>query len=266
MKWHRIAAMLYKHALLMRRGTRLLEIFYWPMLDLLVWGYVSVYIMRVQAGGGRGFPDFVALFLGGLIFWEVLFRSQQAITISFLEDVWARNLLNLFVSPLTPGEFIVSTILLGIVKTAVGAVVMGVVAYLLYSFNVLSIGLPLVLFFANLLLLGWAIGIVTTTLIMRYGQSAEVLAWGLAFLVQPFTCVFYPLSALPKILQKVAWWIPATHIFEGMRQVIAGQGFSGAHLAWSFGLSLAYLAVAAVFFRWMFGLVKERGLLMKLEQ
>lgn len=262
MNIHRILAMLLKHALLMRRSvTRAMEILYWPVLDLLVWGYVSVYITRQTSGGA----NVIAFFLGGLILWEVLFRSQQAITISFLEDVWARNLLNLFVSPLTPAEFITSTILLGLVKTAVGAAVMGLLAWLLYAFNLFAVGPALVAYFGGLLLLGWAVGIVTTALILRFGQSAEILAWGLAFLLQPFVCVFYPLSALPKVLQAVAWCIPATHVFEGMRASMQGAPLDVGRLAWAYGLDAVYLAAAGLLFRTMFEQARARGLLMKLE-
>ena len=262
MNIHRVLALLLKHGFLMRRSvTRAMEILYWPVLDLLVWGYVSVYLMH-QMGGG---PNIVAYFLGGLIFWEVLFRSQQAITISFLEDVWARNLLNLFVSPLTPAEFILSTILLGVVKTAIGAAVMGLLAWMLYSFNIFTVGPALIAYFAGLLLLGWAVGIVTTALILRFGQSAEILAWGLAFLLQPFVCVFYPLSALPTVLQKIAWWIPATHVFEGMRVSLSGGALDPVRLAWAYGLDLIYLAAAGFLFHAMFEQARARGLLMKLE-
>jgi ABC-2 type transport system permease protein len=134
----------------------------------------------------------------------------------------------------------------------------------LYSFNLFSLGASLIPFFANLLIFGWAIGMVTTALIMRWGQAAEALAWGVPFLIQPFAAVFYPLDVLPAPIQWVAVSIPATHVFEGMRQVLRGEGLSIQHLVWALALNVLYLIGAALFFRFMFAIARRRGLLTKL--
>src|SRR4030095_10515977 len=138
---------------------------------------------------------------------------------SFLEDVWSRNLLNIFVAPVRISEFVAATYLVGMIQAIIVLIMMSLLAQWFYSFNILTIGLALMPFFVNLLLMGWMIGLVTTALILRFGQSAEVLAWAVPFLVQPLAAVFYPVEVLPPWLQVVSAAIPATHVFEGMRQV-----------------------------------------------
>lgn len=247
---------LYKRSL-----PRLMEIFYWPMLDLVVWGFVTVYLARYRGA----LPEFVTFFIGALILWDLLFRSQQGITISFLEDMWSRNLLNLFVSPMSAAEYIVSLLLISAFKLVLTTTVMVTLAWFLYSFDIFTLGLPLVPLAVNLIVMGWSVGIITTAIIMRFGHEAEVLAWGIAFLFQPVSAVFYPVEVLPWWLQYVAWGIPSAHIFEGMRQVISGGGFPSVHLAWSVGLNAAYILAALGFFSWNFSVVKRKGLLAKVE-
>jgi len=260
LKIHRIFAIALRHLYLYKRSpSRLMEIFYWPLLDLLVWGFITIYLEQLQGT----LPNFVAFFLGALILWDILYRCQQGISVSFLEEVWSRNLLNLFVSPLRPGEFLIATMLISVFKLLSAALVTVVLAWLLYSFNVFLIGFSLIPFVLNLIFLGWSIGILTTTLILRYGQKAEILAWGLAFLFQPVSAVFYPVSVLPTVLQKIALFIPATHVFEGMRSVLRNEGLPIEHLVWAFGLNALYLMASLFLFYHVFTIVKQRGLLLR---
>jgi len=169
-----------------------MEIIYWPFVDLVIWGFITLYLAQYK----NSLPSFVTFFLGALILWDVLFRAQQGITISFLEEVWSRNLMNLFASPLKPSEFLAATMLLSIGKVVAVSCVTVMAALLFYSFNVFVLGLSLVPFLLNLIVTGWCIGVLTTGLIMRYVQEVEVLAWGLVFLFQPISCVFYPMNVL----------------------------------------------------------------------
>ncbi len=260
MRVHRVAAIVFRHMVLYKRSlARLMEIFYWPVLDLLVWGFVTVYLQRSEVQ----LPHVVSFLLGALILWDVLFRSQQGVSVSFLEEIWSRNLLNLFVSPLSPAEFLAGTMVVSIFKVAASALVAALLALSLYAFNLTDIGISLIPFMINLIMMGWAIGIFTTAVILRYGQKAEILAWGLAFLFQPVAAVFYPVSVLPPVLQRVAAFVPASHIFEGMRAVIDTGRIPTTDLAIATGLNLAYLAAASVFFNVMFRAVKRRGLLVR---
>lgn len=237
-----------------------MEIFYWPLLDLLVWGFVTVYLSRFR----QNLPGFVTFFIGALILWDILFRSHQGISVSFLEDVWSRNLLNLFASPLSPAEYILSLMAVSMVKLITTASVMASLAWILYSFNIFLLGIALIPFILNLIIMGWAIGIVTTALILRFGQEAEVLAWALGFLFMPVSAVFYPVAVLPSLLQTVSRFIPASYVFEGMRTVISTGQFPVQNLLWSFGINAVYILAAGFFFKWNFAIVKRKGLLVRI--
>ncbi len=259
MKAHRILAYATRHLYLYKRSLpRFMEVFYWPLLDLLIWGFVSVYLSRRSS-----VPNVLSFFLGALILWDILFRSQQGISISFLEDVWSRNLINIFVSPLSPSEYITSLIVISIVKLALTSAVMVTLAWLFYSFDIFLLGFSLIPLVANLIVMGWWIGIITTALILRFGQEAEILAWGIALLFQPVSAVFYPVSVLPAWLGDVAWFVPASHVFEGMRQVISGGAFPANDLVWASVQNIVYIAASILFFWWNFREAKKKGLLAK---
>ena len=261
MNWRRVNALVLRYTYLYTRSVpRLIEMFYWPVMDLLVWGFITTYLLRL----GNKMPATVTFLLGSMIFWDILFRAQQTVTMSFLEDIWARNLINIFVSPVRVSEFIAATYVVGFVKIMLTAIILVVMAYFLYAFNLFQMGFSLIPLFVNLLLMGWAVGMVTTALIMRLGQSAEALAWGIPFLIQPIAAVFYPLNVLPHWVQPIALLVPATHVFEGMRQVLRGEGLSAHYLVWAFSLNAVYLIIAAAFFRLMFEAARKKGLLAKL--
>ncbi len=260
MKLHRITALIARHLYLYRRSLpRIMEIFYWPFLDLVIWGFITLYLARFQ----HEVPGFVTFFLGALILWDILFRSQQGITISFLEEIWARNLMNLFASPLKPSEFLAATMAMSIMKVTAVSLIMAVCAAVFYSYNVLLVGLWLIPFVVNLVITGWIIGVFTTSLIMRFGQEAEVLAWSMVFLFQPISCVFYPMEVLPVWLKPIALANPAAHIFEGMRAVLTGGAAPWANLGWAGALNLVLLAVVVGWFYRTFAHCKEHGLLVR---
>jgi len=239
-----------------------MDVFFWPILELLVWGFLSVYLEKLSLSG----VNIVSLLLGAMIFWELLNRSQQAVTIAFLEDVWEKNLLNLFVTPVKVIEFLLSTVVLGLVRILTQGAILGVVALVLYKFNIFQFGLYTVPFIISLLLFGWILGLFVVAIILRFGTSAQVLAFGVIFLIQPFSAVFYPVSALPQALQWLAYALPSTYVFEGMRAIIATGTLPVGTMLISFGLNAVYLALVFWFFYAMFRKVKEKGLLLKLDQ
>lgn len=256
MNWQRISGLLLRYFYLYKRNlARLMDLFFWPMMDLVVWGFVSVYLLQ----SGSDVPEFVAFFLGALILWDMLFRANLGVTVSFLEDVWTKNLLNLFVSPLKTIEFLTGLVLSSFLRVLVGGLFMVTVAFAFYHFNFLTVGLPLIAFFLNVLLFGWSLGIVSTAIIIRFGQSAEILAWAFAILFQPFSAVFYPLSVLPSFLQSVARFVPSSHVFEGMREVIATGTFSVREFLWALGLNAVYGIIAVTLFFIVFRQAKVKG-------
>jgi ABC-2 type transport system permease protein len=260
MKVHRIMALVVRHLYLYRRSLpRIMEIFYWPFLDLVIWGFITLYLARFQ----NQIPGFVTFFLGALILWDILFRAQQGITISFLEEIWARNLMNLFASPLKPSEFLAATMVMSIFKVTCVSIVMALCAVLFYSYNIFMIGLWLFPFVINLVVTGWIVGVFTTSLIMRFGQEAEVLAWSMVFLFQPISCVFYPMDVLPGWLRAIAWANPAAHVFEGMRAVLSTSTQPVMNLLWASGLNVVLLVAMIMWFYRTFAYCKEQGLLVR---
>ncbi len=256
----RVYALVLRYFYLYRSSVpRLLEQLYWPVVDILVWGFVTIYLRQFEGA----LPNFLAYFLGGLILWDVLFRSQVGVSVAYLEEVWSRNLLNLFVSPMRPSEFIAASMGIAILRVAFTTLVTLSIAYLFYGFSALVMGAWLGGFMLSLMLMGWSLGIFISSLIMRFGQGAESLAWGLIFLIQPVAAVFYPVSVLPPFLQPIAHAIPAAHIFEGMRQVLDGAGPPTGHLMAAYGLNVIYLAGALAFFYWTLAEARREGRLLR---
>jgi ABC-2 type transport system permease protein len=233
---------------------------FWPMVDILVWGFLTVFLQRSTTGA---FPHFITYLLGAMILWDILFRAQQGVAISFLEDVWTRNLLNVFVAPVRTAEYLGATFVVGLMRIAVTATALVAVAWFGYAFNIFRLEWWLLPFFANLLLFGWALGMISTALILRWGQAAESLAWAVPFFIQPVVAVFYPVSALPGWLRPVALAFPPTHVFEGMREVMKTGTMNPTTLAWACALNLLYLALAGGLFAWMLHHIRRRGLLTK---
>ncbi len=238
-----------------------MDIFFWPVLDLLLWGFLSIYIDKLKLNG----VNLVTVLLGGIILWGIFHQAQQAISVAFLEEVWEKNLLNIFVTPLTINEFLVSTLLLGAVKIVLAATVLAILGFFLYAFNLFSLGFALIPFLVNLLIFGWVIGLLTMAIILRFGTSAQVLAFGFVILIQPFSAVFYPVSALPNAIQFISYLFPSTYVFEGMRAVLATGIMPANYIVLAFVTNAIYLALVMILFYAMFNWVKRKGALLKLD-
>ncbi|HET9147712.1 MAG TPA: ABC transporter permease, partial [Acetobacteraceae bacterium] len=174
----RIYGLIYRHFCLYRRSwPRLVELAYWPTLELLIWGFTAQFMVRAHGGSfaPSGAATGVAL-VGGVLLWEVTLRSQVGVTLSFLEEIWSRNLGHIFVSPLRPGEMLLGLIGVSTLRTIIGLAPACLIAFLLYAFDIFAFGPVLLLFFLNLLLMGFWIALLVVSLLFRYGASAEALA------------------------------------------------------------------------------------------
>jgi ABC-2 type transport system permease protein len=213
----RIGAMILRYwYLLMSSWPRLLELAYWPVLQVVTWGFLQSYIAQnanffARAGG---------TLIGAVILWDILFRGQLGFSISFLEEMWARNMGNLMMSPLKPIEFLIALMVMSIIRLAIGVIPMVVLALLLFHFNIFDLGLPLIAFFCNLIFTSWAVGIFVSGLVLRNGLGAEGIVWTLMFALMPLACVYYPARVLPHWLQHVSRSLPPTYVFEGMRTLL----------------------------------------------
>jgi ABC-2 type transport system permease protein len=219
---HRIGAMILRYwYLLISSWPRLLELVYWPALQIVTWGFLQTYIAQnagffARAGG---------TFIGAIILWDILFRGQLGFSISFLEEMWARNLGNLMMSPLKPIEFLISLMIMSLIRLAIGVIPMTLLAMFFFHFNFYSLGLPLIAFFCNLIFTSWSLGIFVSGLVIRNGLGAESIVWTLMFGILPLACVYYPVSVLPHWLQYAAWALPPTYVFEGMRALLIDHVF-----------------------------------------
>jgi ABC-2 type transport system permease protein len=240
---HRIGAMILRYWYILQSSwPRMLELVYWPLLQIITWGFLQTYIIAnagffARAGG---------TLIGAVILWDILFRGQLGFSISFLEEMWARNLGNLLMSPLTPLEFLLALMTMSLIRLAIGVIPMTLVAIAFFQFNVYGLGLPLIAFFCNLIFTSWAVGIFVSGLVLRNGLGAEGIVWTLMFALMPLACVYYPVSVLPHWLQYVAWALPPTYVFEGMRALLVEHVFRTdlmlSALALNAGLLLASFA------------------------
>lgn len=258
-----ISALVLRYLFLYTRSPmRLIELVFWPVVDLMVWGNLTMFL---QENSSAQFADFLLFLIGGMILWDVLFRAQQGVAISFLEDVWTRNLLNVFVAPVRTTEYVAATFTIGFLRICVTVLVLSVLAGVSYNFNIFSMKWALLPFFVNLLVFGWSLGMISTALILRWGQAAESLAWAVPFFIQPVVAVFYPVAKLPHWLQGIALAFPATHVFEGMRDVLnpAIGHASWSQLGMAAGLNVVFMALAAWIFASTLRATRRKGLLTK---
>ena len=252
--------MLLRYLYLLRSSwPRTVELMYWPTLQMLVWGFMSKFLYVNSSYVFRAF----GVLLAAVMLWDVLFRGQLGFTLSFLEEMWSRNLANLFVSPLTPLEHVLSLIVMSLIRTLIGVLPAALLAIPLYHYSIFSLGLPLVAFFANLLVMSWAMGLPITALIVRYGQGAENLAWFLIFLLAPVSAVYYPVHVLPAWLQPVSWALPSTYVFEGMRAVLVDKHVRGDLMLGAAALNVVYIALGAVIYLAVFRLARRHELLLQ---
>lgn len=258
----RIKALTIRHLYLYKRSLpRLMDIFFWPVVSILTWGFLSIYLDKLDLNS----VNLISILLGAIILWEILQRMQNAVSITFLEDVWERNFLNLFVTPLKVSEFLFSTIILGIIRIIAVLFVLTIISISLYKFSIFYLGWSLIPYMFILLLLGFSLGVFNMAIILRFGTSAQILAFGLVFLLQPFSAVFYPVSALPEAFAWIAYLIPSTYVFEGIRYSLTSGVIDYSLIFSGIISSLCYLVTMLLFFVKMFKRVKKDGRLLKLD-
>jgi ABC-2 type transport system permease protein len=258
----RVWGLMYRHLALFRGSwPRLVELAYWPVLQMCIWGFTASFL-ATRAGS----PAAVAggALLGGVLLWEVSLRSQMGMSITFLEEIWSRNLGHVFVSPLRPFELVAALIGMSFVRMMAGVIPAALLAWALYAFNLFALGPVLVLFFANLMIMGWAVALAVVSLILRHGAGAEALAWSVLFGITPFAAVFYPVSVLPHLLQPVAFIVPASHVFEGMRTALLTGAVAWNQMGWALLLNAVWLAAASLLFAQQFRVAHSRGALLSI--
>jgi len=257
----RIRALVLRYTYLLRSsGIRLIELIYWPFLQMLTWGFLQKYLAETASPLAQG----AGVLIGGILLWDILFRTKISFSTTFIEEMWSRNLGNLLTSPLRPGELVAALSVWSVLRLLISMVPVAIAAYYIFGFNLLDLGLALVAFFALLVMTSWSLGLLAAGVILRYGLGAEELAWSLAFILLPLSCVYYPVAVLPDWLQPVALALPPTHVFEGMRSILLHGTFSANELWWALGLNAVYFLLGYFAFRWFLQSARVNGTLLQL--
>jgi len=257
----RVRAILRRHGyLIVKSWTRILSMMYYPTVTMIVWAFVTLYL----APTNNFLKDAPGFFIGAVLLWDVLFRGQLGVSLTFIEEFYARNLGNLFVSPLTLPEYIAGQLTMSVLRALIGVGGACVFAFLLFRYSIFSLGVPLIAFFASLLAFGWAIGLAMSGMILRLGLGAEELAWAAIFVIAPVSGVYYPIGVLPSWLQAIAWALPSAHVFEGMRSVLLDGVFRWDHFWIAAALNLVYLALGAAVFGWSMRHARDHGTLLQM--
>ncbi|MBI3385765.1 ABC transporter permease [Candidatus Gottesmanbacteria bacterium] len=238
---------------------RLFDVFWWPAFELFVWGLLSTYLTKMSGGS----INFVLLFLAGMIFWSFFDRASRDISRSMMEEIWNRNLPNIFSTPLTLTEYIVGVLAVATTKLIIGGVFLLVLATVFYGYQITSLGWFFPIAMVGLMLFGWSVSFIIQAMVLRYGHTIEVFIWAVAIFLQPFSCVFYPVTALPGWAQIVARALPPMYLFEAMRAIIVGLPVRTEDIVVSFGLNAVYLVLSIVYFYRTFRQAKVNGLLTK---
>ena len=228
-------------------------------MQLILWGFITEFFVTnsswvAQASG---------VLLAAVLLWDVLFRGHLGVSLAFFEEMYSRNLGHLFVSPLRVGELVTALLSISLLRTLAGVLGAALIAIPLYHYSIFDLGLPLLGFFVNLLVMGWAVGLAVAGLVLRFGLGAESLAWVSIFALAPVSGIYYPIDVLPDWLQAVAWLLPASHVFEGMRAVMF-EGVARIELMLNAVLmNMVWLSIGVGTFLRAFNSARRRGLLLQ---
>ena len=258
MKASRVAAIVLRQIYLMRGSlSRIVPLFAWVAVDMVLWGLISRYLNTVAGTG----VNFVPVFLGAVLLWDFFTRVMQGVTIAFFEDVWSRNFLNIFATPLSIAEYLAGLVITSIATSALGLAVMLLLATSVFGLSFFAYGAPLVLFLLVLFLYGIALGIFCCAVVLRLGPASEWFVWPIPALITPFAGVFYPIATLPPWMRGIAYLLPPSYVFEGMRTVIARGEVSAAGLCAGGTLALLYILLASLIFGRVYRQAVRSGLI-----
>jgi ABC-2 type transport system permease protein len=256
MSWQRVWAVFLRYFYFFARMDHMADLFFWPTLDIFLWGMTSVWIQHQDTS----LPTIAIAILTGVVFWQILWRSNYEVSVNLLQEFWSRNMVNLFSTPLKLREWIAALMLVGSLKIFITIFFGGFIVWLMYALNIFSMGWAMLPFCASLLMSGWFTGFLSAAIIVYFGQRVQMLAWMTAYLFAPFSAVFYPLDALPHWAQWIGKGLPMTYVFEGMRKVLNQGIFSWFDFTMSIALNCIYLVVTISLFWLLFEKSRSKGL------
>jgi ABC-2 type transport system permease protein len=254
----RVAAIVLRQFYLLRGSpVRLLPMVAWVAIDIVLWGFITRYLDAVT--GAK--VNFGASILGAVLLWDFLGRVMQGVTTAFFEDVWSRNFLNVFATPLRISEYLAGLVITGICTSILGLAAMTALATSVFGLSFLTYGWALIPFVFVLFLTGIALGIFGAGVVLRFGPASEWLIWPVPSLLSPFAGVFYPLDTLPAWMRMISHALAPSYVFEGMRGIVAGKAVPWGSLALGSGLAVVYLALACAAFAAIYRFALRTGLI-----
>ena len=262
----RVAAMVTRYLYLLRSSwPRVLDLLYWPAVQMVTWGFIQTYVSQAAISGppSRGAVAAGTL-IGAMLLWDMLFRGQLGFSASFLEEMWSHNVGNLLMSPLRPLEFVAALMIMSLIRLALGVIPVTLLAVWFFGFNLWGLGLALGAFFVNLILTSWSVGLFVCGLLLRQGLGAENLAWTIMFVLLPLACVYYPVGVLPGWLQPLAWALPPTYVFEGLRALLIDHVFRGELMLEALAINGVLIAAATAAFFWLLASARAAGSLLQM--
>ena len=251
------AIVLRQYYLLRGSPARVLPLFAWVAIDMVLWGFITKYLNSVASSGF----NFVPTLLGAVLLWDFFIRVMQGVTMAFLEDVWSRNFLNIFATPLSISEYVSGLVLSSVGTSSIGMVVMLVLATMVFGLSFFTYGAVLIPYLLVLFLFGIALGIAASAIMLRLGPASEWFIWPIPALLSPFAGVFYPLATLPRWMQYLSHLLPPAYVFENMRRIILGGPASGSELVWGGTLALLDILLACWFFTYIYRHAVRTGLI-----
>lgn len=253
---HRLQALFTRHLYPLRRDFDLLsDMIYWPLVDTVLWGVTGTWLTETS-----GVPELVVALLMGLVIWNIIWRSQSEVGRNMMDEIWNSNLVNLFSTPVSVVEWLISVIGLSFIKTMVTLLVVVPVMFFLYSINVLSLGLWLPVFFFLASMTGWSVGLLASGIVLRWGPRVQTVIWTLPGILLPFSAIYFPAARLPGLLQTISWFVPTTYVMETLRAVVFGGTVDPWMLVKSLALNIVYLTLASWIFLRSFTFSKKMGL------
>jgi ABC-2 type transport system permease protein len=261
MNWNKIYALSLRHIYLIKGSfPRILDLIYWPTIQIFLWGFISKFFTL----NSTYYNNTIGIILSAAILYDFLFRSSISYNMMFLEEIWSRNFTNLFIAPIKLSEIIAALTFTAILRTLIGLIPASLIAIPLFGVSIFKIGIPLVFLLITLYIFGITLGLLVTSGLIRYGPSFENIAWASLFFLAPLGCIYYPIDILPSWLQVVANLLPLVHIFEEMRSILIDNIINYYDVLKAFLISLVYFAIGIIVFYYSYGGAKKRGTLINM--
>ena len=261
MNWYKIYGLSLRHLYLIKGSfPRLLDLIYWPTIQVFLWGFISKFFTLSSSY----YNNTVGIILSAAILYDFLFRSSISYNMMFLEEIWSRNFTNLFIAPIKLSEIIAALTFTAIFRTLIGLVPAALLAIPLFDVSIFMIGMPLIFLLLTLYIFGVTLGLLVTSGLIRFGPSFENIAWASLFFLAPLGCIYYPIEILPEWLQIISKLLPLVHIFEEMRNILIYDIINYVQIFKAIFISILYFVFGILVFYWSYNGAKNRGTLINM--